>query len=112
VYGESKNTRLARHEEYVEAFKSLTDTRNLCIAVPNLRDKSPANIEKWQKATRASALLPARYYALVSVGRTLVHHVDVESYDGQFHDQHLAREITKTLLEIKTAFEALREARP
>ena len=105
--GEPDSRRLARGERYVTALERAASPGNICIAAPVLQDNSPANTRLWQKAAHASALLPqsaARVRAAWTACR--------QQRAGSAETQRLGRELTQAVYVIKSAYDALREARP
>ena len=106
---ESKDHYIQRLGSYFEALRSLRDRSKLCMAIPALHDTSPANVDRWKRAVGASTELPDRWERV----RVAWTHAD----SGGTHElvrgpNGMAAELTKAVFTIKTAFEALREARP
>ena len=106
---ESKDHYVGRIDSYFAALRNLSDRRKLCTATPALHDNSPGNVEQWKRAVRASAELPDRWE---HVRTASLHPESGGPFDLVKGRSGMAAELTKTLLTIKTSFEALREARP
>jgi hypothetical protein len=104
---ESQADYLLRTEGYVASVERLLDRRALCITAPPLNDNTAQNTAIWRKATAAAAALPGRVERLRAAWTLLK-----RAADRQKASDRLAVEFDYTLIAIKTAFEALRDARP
>jgi hypothetical protein len=105
--GESGVRYRVREGAYVAALERVAAAENLCTAIPSLHDNSLPNVTLWQHAVKASSLLPTRA-AHVRVAWT-----DCRRAGAEHADTHrLGIEMAQTILWIKTAYDALREARP
>ncbi|HLJ55516.1 MAG TPA: hypothetical protein VKT77_10800 [Chthonomonadaceae bacterium] len=100
---ESAGETARRLEAYVAAIERLHAPGALCTTMPALRDMSAANSARWRAAVHASAELDAEGRRLSALRRNA---------EGTARDVPMAKELTRALLLVKTAFEALRDVRP
>jgi hypothetical protein len=83
------------------------DSRALCTNAPALTNSDPQNAANWRKAVAASAELPARLRDLHAAWSS------VKKNDRRgFYTDRLAAAMDHMVIAIKTAFEAMRAARP
>ena len=97
----------AREESYVSALERAGAASLTCTSVPVLRDTSAANIGIWNQVVKATVRLPNET-ARVRVAWTACRH----SSSVHSGAKRLGNEMTRTMLVIKTAYDALREAHP
>jgi len=105
--GESNDLYLIRIEGYVKALERAATAHELVVITPVLRDNSPANSESWRRIVSANLRFrsgAATVRALWFSGRT--------AKDPAEERKRLSLAITKTLLDLKAAFEGLRTVHP
>jgi len=108
--GESVDRCQKRLDTYMSTLAGVTESRNLDTVIPALRDNSRANVEKWKIATRTSAELPAQLSRDIAARKQ--ERFPASTRFPQGYQSSFGHELTKTVLLIKAAFEALRDARP
>ena len=96
----------ARQRAYAAAVVRLNGDIAPLSVVPPLQDRSAANLAVWGRSAHAIAILPERCAKLLAAMTRS------ERAYGPDQTQAVGREMTRTVLVVKDAFEALREARP
>jgi len=105
--GEPEARYRVREESYVAAINQAADAENLCASFPALHDASAANVKLWQQAVKSSVHLGVRAAHVRAAWIAC-------RQPGMGHEasKRLGIEMAQTVLVIKSAYEALRDAHP
>jgi hypothetical protein len=105
--GETEARYRERVDSYVASVQRAADVHRLCVALPVLHDTDASNVALWRKAVEASGHLHFRAAKVRETWLAFRHR-----RPNRTETRRLGMEIAQTLLVLKTAYEALRDARP